>query len=114
MSEERKRKFLERRKALYECNKELLEIDPNLIIQINLKWWDYFALTTLATVTSYTFLFRNANKTKKLFAFSGIWLIIEWNIARYYSQVYPFILLKNTKEVIEMEKACGKLDDRRV
>lgn len=109
MNEERKREILEKKKALYECNKQLLEIDPNLIIQIKLKWWDYFILVTIGTIASNLFLFKNRNKTKKFFGLSALWLVAQWNIASYYFNVYPFILLRNTKEILDKEKALGKL-----
>ena len=108
MNEERKREILKRRKDLYECNKELLEIDPNLIILIKLKRSDYFTLVTFGTIIAYKLLFKNTNKTKKFFGFFALWLIVEWNIASYYSNVYPYILLKNTKELMEMKKALGE------
>ena len=108
MSEERKQKILERKKALYACNKELSEIDPNLIIKIKLKRSDYFALITFGTCFSYFVVFKNTNKAKKFFGLLAFWLVAQWNIAVYYRQIYPFVLLKNTKQLLEKEKTVEK------
>jgi hypothetical protein len=109
MNEELKKKNYQRKKALYDCNKQLLEIDPNLIIQVKLKWSDAFNLTNLFTIISYMLIFKKANRTKKIFGHSAIWLFAQYNILSYYYTVYPFILLKNTIEVLDKENSLEPL-----
>lgn len=107
MSEERRKMIYEKKKELYLCNKKLLEIDPNLIIQIKLKYIDAFSIVNLLTLISYMLIFKRTNKTKKKILHSAVWLIAQFNVRKYYYTVYPFILLKNTQEVLGKNQALN-------
>lgn len=101
--DQRRKEIYERKKKLYDTNKELLEIDPNLILQIKLNWMDYFLLINFASLIAW-FQLKRINSTKKFFFISGMWLISQYHITKYYFTIYPHILLKNTKQILEQEK----------
>ena len=93
-----------RRKKLYEVNKELLEIDPNLIIHIKLKCWDNMLLTSLGFYFAYHSSFKNYPRDRKLIGFTLLGLITNFKIYEYYSTFYPEKLLSNTRKVLAENK----------
>jgi len=110
MNDERRKEYLERKKKLYEVNKKLLEIDPNLIIQIKLKFLDYSTIVTTLCGTSYLVFFKKISKPKRFFFIFTFWFLVQYSMASYYFNIYPFILLKNTKELMEKEGNINKLN----
>jgi hypothetical protein len=102
--EQKRRESYERRKRFYETNKELSEIDPNLLTNINLKHLNYFSYINFACFLSWFFLFKKIRTKLGLISIFGFWLIAQYNIFKYYYVIYPPILLRNTKMMLENEK----------
>ena len=97
-NEKYKREIYEKRKSLYETNRQLIEIDPNLIILIKLKWLESVACTVFPSALAYFYLFKNMTKMKRKMMIISALLFVNYHIYRYHSEELPYIYLKHAKQ----------------
>lgn len=108
MDDERKRQIMEYRRNLYQANQELLEIDPNLIIHIKLKWSDRFSIINFVAVGAYIMMMGRFPHRKRLLYILPPYFFAQFHLYKYYFTQYPFLLLKNTKEALQKAKEKGE------